>query len=90
MHTGSVTRPRHQLRAFLDDGPHAGRTVSIDSDPAGRAPERIVLAVVPEGTPTVRGNHETSHPATGRVITYELHAAGEELGLWAYRMAEDR
>ncbi|HTK67120.1 MAG TPA: hypothetical protein VL595_32400 [Pseudonocardia sp.] len=86
-----MNRPRHQLRAFLDDGPHAGRTVSIDSDTAGKAPKRIVLAMVPEAAPPGPDDREPRpRPSPGRVITYELYAAGEELGLWAYRMVDGR
>ncbi len=73
-----MSSPRHQIRAFLDDGPHSGRTVSIDCDPDGRAPERFVLTVASGGS------------AVAASVTYVLHDADEELGLWAYRTAGGR
>ena len=89
----SVSHFQHQLRAFLDDGPHSGQTISIDSDSDGHAPKRIVVEIPSEGLQarardTAGSDAEGS--ASGTVITYELHDADEELGLWVYRMSNDQ
>lgn len=83
-----MTHARRHIRAFLEDGPHAGETVAVDPEDGGNAPRRITLES-PARRPGLGDATELS-PDTGGgpsgAVTYQLHRADTEIGIWRYRV----
>lgn len=85
-----MSHARRHIRAFIDDGPHAGETVTVDPDPDGYAPRRITL-----DNPSRRAGLGDSTELSpdigdrpGDVVTYELDRADTEVGIWVYRLVD--
>ncbi|HEY2205326.1 MAG TPA: hypothetical protein VGH99_12720 [Pseudonocardia sp.] len=81
-----MSHPQHQFRAFIDDGPHAGETLSLSPDDDGQAPKRIVLAD-PAHRPGLGDRTENSpgQRESGGSTAYELQDTDLDAGLWIYR-----
>jgi hypothetical protein len=73
-----MAHPQRQLRVFIDDGPRAGETLSVDPGPNGRPPREIVLD---DARP-----HSGETEEHKRTSTYRLDGADLEYGLYVYRL----
>ncbi|MDQ2707646.1 MAG: hypothetical protein M3Z25_08430 [Actinomycetota bacterium] len=76
-----MTTPNRHLRAYLDDGPRNGETVSIDPNDDGSPPERIVL----NDDATLGSVGEPEHTSATANTTYGLSHTDMDNGLWVYR-----
>lgn len=73
----------------MEDGPHAGETVTVDPEDRGDAPRRITLES-PARRPGLGDATELSpDPRDGPegTVTYLLHGADTDIGIWRYRVA---
>lgn len=83
-----MSHARHQIRAFCEDGPHAGETVPVDPDDAGGAPRRITLPR-PAHHPGLGDATELGPDAPdghSDTATYRLCGADTDVGVWRYRL----
>jgi hypothetical protein len=60
-----------RIRVFIDDGPRAGATLTIDSGAGGKPPDQLVL----------------DNPLGSRPLTYYLHGLDEHRKGYVYRTA---
>jgi hypothetical protein len=81
-----MNEPQEHLRAYLDDGPRAGDTVSIAPADDGSVPETIVLDDSGR-VEAVGGTPERSEEADDATTTYRLAGPDMDNGLWVYRAA---
>jgi hypothetical protein len=83
-----MSHARGQIRAFFEDGPHAGETLPLDPDADGGAPRRVTLES-PARRPGLGDATELSpdnRGATSAAVTYQLDGADLNLGIWRYRV----
>lgn len=83
-----VSHPQPELRVLLDDGPHAGQTISVEPDAKGQPPERITVRVPAEGLQVREHRHESDESAQPP-LAYQLRGSDEDLGLWVYQHVAD-
>lgn len=81
---------QQQFRAFLEDGPYAGETMSIGPDDSGEPPAQVEV----EGTGRVDPHGVSEHPGSApgtprRPATYEFDHRDLGNGVWRYRLAPD-
>lgn len=83
-----MSHARRQIRAFCEDGPHAGETVPVDPDDGGDAPRRITLPN-PAHRPGLGDATGLAPDVTdGRsdTVTYRLCGPDTDVGVWRYRV----
>jgi hypothetical protein len=81
-----MDQPHEHFRAYLDDGPRAGETVSIAPAEDGSVPETLVLDDS-GALEAVGGTPERSGDADDATTTYRLAQPDMDNGLWVYRSA---
>ena len=76
--------PHAQIRAYLEDGPRSGTTLSVDPGPDGQPPSQLVLADPPEagGRPEESFDIETTAPPGA--TTYHLRGLDEVANVYVY------
>lgn len=87
-HTGRVSQPQPELRVLLEDGPHAGQTISVEPDDEGQPPERITVHI-PGEVLQVRQKPADAGGSEDPSDSYQRHGSDEELGLWVYQHLAD-
>lgn len=61
------------IRAVLDDGPHAGEEIEVDTGPEGSPPHQIVLS------------HPLGADTDSKTTTYHLHPQADPAEVHTYR-----
>jgi hypothetical protein len=81
-----MNHPHPSLRAFLEDGPYAGETLSVEPTDSGEPPRSIVVEGGDGGDPGEVTDHIVSAAGTDLgPATYLLRGPDLRNGLWRYR-----